>query len=303
MERYFRFIIAGLLIVTVSACSVTLASETANKIELLWPDGAPGAKGTKEGDKPTLTIYLPPKETATGTAVVICPGGGYGHLSMDREGKQIAEWFNSIGVAGFVLKYRHHGSGAGYGHPAPLQDAQRAMRMVRSRAEEFDINPNRIGIIGFSAGGHLASSLGTHFENDYYEAKEDIDKVSCRPDFMMLIYPVVTLDDSYTHKGSKRNLLGDDPKPELVENLSNEKQVTSQTPPAFLVHSDEDTGVPSENSIYFYLALRKAGVSAEMHIYQKGPHGTAIEKRFGVISSWPERCAEWMKGRELLKQK
>ena len=142
-----------------------------------------------------------------------------------------------------------------------------------------------------------------HFENDYYEAKEDMDKLSCRPDFMMLIYPVVTLDDSYTHKGSKRNLLGDDPDQKLVENLSNEKQVTPQTPPTFLVHSDEDTGVPSENSINFYLALRKAGVSAEMHIYQKGPHGTAIEKKFGVISSWPERCTEWIKGRELLKQK
>jgi acetyl esterase/lipase len=302
MKRYLRPTIITMVVLTISLGASALASEAANKTELLWPDGAPGAMGTADGDKPTITIYLPPKETATGTAVVICPGGGYGHLSMDREGAQIAEWLNSIGVAGFVLKYRHRRSGAGYGHPAPLQDAQRAMRMVRSRAKEFGIDPGRIGIMGFSAGGHLASSLGTHFQNDYYEAEEDLDKLSCRPDFMVLLYPVITMDDSYTHQGSKQNLLGDNPDPKLVENLSNETQVTPQTPPTFLVHSDEDTAVPSENSVNFYLALRKAGVSAEMHIYQKGSHGTAIEKRFGVISTWPDRCADWMKDRELIKQ-
>jgi acetyl esterase/lipase len=302
MKRYLRPTITSLIVLTISLGASALASGAANKTELLWPDGAPGAKGTADGDKPTITIYLPPKEAATGTGVVICPGGGYGHLSMDREGEQIAEWLNSIGVAGFVLKYRHRRSGAGYGHPAPLQDAQRAMRIVRSRAKEFGIEPGRIGIMGFSAGGHLASSLGTHFQNDYYDAKEDLDKLSCRPDFMILLYPVITMDDSYTHQGSKHNLLGDNPDPKLVENLSNETQVKPQTPPTFLVHSDEDPAVPSENSVNFYLALKKAGVSAEMHIYQKGPHGTAIEKRFGVISTWPDRCADWMKDRELIKQ-
>lgn len=286
--------------VTAAFVGTAAAAQTTNphKIELLWPEGAPGAKGNEDGDKPSLTICLPEKETATGTAVVICPGGGYGHLSMDREGQQIADWLNSIGVAGFILKYRHQG--VGYDHPAPLQDAQRAVRIVRSRAKEWNIDPQRIGIMGFSAGGHLASSAGTHFQNDYYDAKDTIDKASCRPDFMILLYPVVTLDDSYTHAGSKRNLLGRNPDQKLVENLSNEKQVTPETPPTFLVHSNEDRAVPAENSINFYLALRKAGVPAEMHIYLKGSHGSAIEKRFGIISTWPERCAEWMKVRGLL---
>jgi acetyl esterase/lipase len=301
MKRYNRIIYASIILLAILSGLVPSAEKiTSHKIELLWPNGAPGAKGNEDGDKSSLTICLPPKETATGAAVVICPGGGYGHLSMDREGQQTADWLNSIGVAAFILKYRHRG--VGYGHPAPLQDAQRAIRIVRSRAKEWDINPERIGIMGFSAGGHLASSAGTHFQNNYYEPKDAIDKASCRPDFMILIYPVITLDDSFTHKGSKLNLLGENPDPELVENLSNEKQVTSETPPTFLVHSNEDTTVPAENSIYFYLALRKADVPAEMHIYLKGPHGSAIEKKFGLVSTWPERCADWMKVRGLLNQ-
>ena len=214
---------------------------------------------------------------------------------------QIADWLNSIGVAAFVLNYRQHGSG--YSYPAPLQDAQRAMRIIRSRAREWNIDPKRIGIMGFSAGGHLASSIGTHFQNNYYDAKDDIDKAGCRPDFMILIYPVITLEDTYTHRGSKVNLLGQNPDPNLIENLSNEKQVTSETPPTFLVHSNEDRTVPVENSVNFYLALRKARVPAEMHIYLKGSHGSGIEKRFGVISTWPERCAEWMTNSGLLDKK
>jgi acetyl esterase/lipase len=301
MKRYFKIIFT---IVSITAVLTGLVSATekaaSHEIELLWPNGAPGAKGNEDGDKPSLTIYLPSKKTATGAAVVICPGGGYGHLSMDREGQQTADWLNSIGVAGFILKYRHRGTG--YGHPAPLQDAQRAIRIVRSRAKEWDIDPERVGILGFSAGGHLASSAGTHFQNNYYEVKDAIDRISCRPDFMILIYPVITLDDSFTHSGSKRNLLGENPDPQLVENLSNEKQVTPETPPTFLVHTNEDTAVPAENSIYFYLALRKAGVPAEMHIYLKGPHGSAIEKKFGIVSTWPERCTDWMKVRGLLNQ-
>jgi acetyl esterase/lipase len=301
MKRYFQIIFTFVFIMVVSAGLVPVTQTAASdKIELLWPNGAPGAKGNDEGDKPSLTICLPPKEIATGTAVMICPGGGYGHLSMDREGQQSADWLNSIGVAAFILKYRHRG--VGYGHPAPLQDAQRAIRIVRSRAKEWDIDPERIGILGFSAGGHLASSAGTHFQNNYYDAKETMDKISCRPDFMILIYPVITLDDSFTHSGSKRNLLGENPDPELVENLSNEKQVTSETPPTFLVHTNQDTVVPAENSIYFYLALRKSGVPAEVHIYLKGPHGSAIEKKFGIVSTWSERCTDWMKVQGLLNQ-
>ena len=296
MKKSFRITLICVLVIAASTGAVLSGQKT----ELLWPNGAPGAKGNEEADKPSLTICLPPKETATGTAVVICPGGGYGHLSMDREGQQIADWLNSIGVAGFILKYRHGGNG--YRHPAPLQDAQRATRIVRSRAKEWDIDPERIGIMGFSAGGHLASSAGTHFQQNYYDVKDAIDKTSCRPDFMILLYPVITLDDSFTHSDSKRNLLGENPDRELVENLSNEKQVTPETPPTFLVHSDEDKTVPVENSIYFYLALRKAGVPAEMHIYLKGSHGSAIEKKYGLISTWPERCADWMNVRRLLKK-
>lgn len=301
MNPHRRNAIVCLTVLFITAPAM-LAAESANsaKVELLWPDGAPGAKGTAEGDKPSLTIYLPPKEKATGTAVVIFPGGGYGHLAMDHEGHQIAQWLNSLGIAGFIVQYRHRNSGAGYGHPAPIQDAQRAIRMVRSRAAEWNVNPDRIGIIGFSAGGHLASSAGTHFQTRYSEAKDAIDQASCRPDFMILMYPVISFTESYTHKGSMANLLGKDPDQSLVESFSNEKQVTPETPPTFLVHADDDKGVPSENSIAFYLALRKAGVPAEMHIYEKGGHGFGLGKDKGSVSSWPDRCADWMRGRGLL---
>lgn len=291
-----------LFFVTILITLTTAKAADSYEVELLWPDGAPGAKGTEDGDKPSLTIYLPPEEKATGAAVVICPGGGYGHLAMDHEGHQIAQWLNSFGVAGFILKYRHRNSGAGYGHPAPLQDAQRAVRTVRARAKEWKVDPEKIGILGFSAGGHLASSAGTHFQKRYSRVKDSIDKVSCRPDFMILIYPVISFTEWCTHKGSRRNLLGNNPEKELVENLSNEKQVTPQTPPTFLVHTSEDKGVPSENSILFYLALRKAKVPAEMHIYENGRHGVGLGQNHGSVSSWPLRCEEWMRGRELLNK-
>jgi len=295
--------IAFVCTITLMIFAVTVPAgqtATSHEVVLLWPDGAPGAKGADDGDKPTLTIYLPEKEKATGAAVVIFPGGGYGHLAMDHEGDQIARWLNSIGVAGFILKYRHSNSGAGYGHPAPLQDAQRAIRTVRSRAGEWGVDPGRIGIIGFSAGGHLASSAGTHFQNRYSEPADEIDRCSCRPDFMILMYPVISFTEWYTHTGSRRNLLGENPGADLVENLSNEKQVTPETPPTFLVHADDDDVVPSENSIAFYLALRKAKVPAEMHIYEKGGHGFGPGVGKGVCSSWMVRCADWMKGRGLL---
>jgi acetyl esterase/lipase len=282
--------------------SVAKAAES-HQVELLWPNGAPGAKGTADGDKPSLTIYLPEKEKATGAAVVIFPGGGYGYLAMDHEGHQIAQWLNSIGVAGFIVKYRHRNSGAGYGHPAPIQDAQRAIRMVRSRAKEWGVDPGRIGIIGFSAGGHLASTAGTHFNTRYSEPVDEIDRSSARPDFMILMYPVISFTEWYTHKGSMVNLLGKNPDKDLMESLSNEKQVTSETPPTFLVHADDDDVVPSENSIAFYLALRRAKVPAEMHIYEKGGHGFGPGVSKGACSSWMVRCADWMKGRGLLDKK
>lgn len=304
MSRYPGIVIVCVIIgMLLSSSAPAQKTHLSHDVELLWPQGAPGAKGEQAGDKPRLTIYLPPKQKATGAAVVICPGGGYGHLAMDHEGHQIGEWLNSLGVAGFILEYRHRNSGAGYGHPAPLQDAQRAIRMVRSRADQYGIDPNRIGILGFSAGGHLASTAGTHFDKGDADAKDPIDRVSCRPDFMVLLYPVISLTEWFTHKGSRRNLLGDSPDAKLVEHLSNEKQVTPETPPTFLVHTYEDTGVPSENSIYFYLALRKAKVPAEMHLYQKGQHGFGLGKTVGPASSWPLRCADWMRASGFLDKK
>ena len=262
------------------------------KIELLWPDGAPGARANDPNGKPTITIYLPSKEKASGAAVVICPGGGYWTVAIDHEGWQIAEWLNSLGIAGFVVNYRNHGGG--YLHPAPIQDAQRAIRTVRSRAKEFNIDPNKIGIIGFSAGGHLASTAGTHFNERFSEPKDAIDQSSARPDFMILVYPVITFTGSPTHKGSGEGLFGRKPDAALLEAFSNEKQVTRQTPPTFLVHSDDDKVVPSENSVLFYLALRENKVPAEMHIYKKGGHGYGLGKKGTAESSWLDRCAAWM---------
>jgi acetyl esterase/lipase len=303
MNRDIRIVFVCLI--TALMFNVTIPAAKAadsHQVELLWPNGAPGAKGTADGDKPSLTIYLPDKEKATGAAVVIFPGGGYGHLAMDHEGHQIAQWLNSIGVAGFIVKYRHRNSGAGYGHPAPIQDAQRAIRMVRSKAKEWGVDPGRIGIIGFSAGGHLASTAGTHFNTRYSEPVDEIDLSSARPDFMILMYPVISFTEWYTHKGSMVNLLGKNPNKDLMESFSNEKQVTPETPPTFLVHADDDKVVPPENSVAFYLALRKAKVPAEMHIYEKGGHGFGPGTSKGACSSWMARCADWMKGRGLLNK-
>ncbi len=259
----------------------------------LWPEGAPGAVGQEEADRPSLTVQLPPKAKSTGTAVVICPGGGYGGLALDHEGRQIAEWLNSLGVAGFILRYRH---APGYHHPAPLQDVQRAIRTVRSRAGEWGLQPDRIGVIGFSAGGHLASSAGTHFDDGKPDSADPVERAGCRPDFLILCYPVITFTEPYAHKGSLKNLLGENPDPDLVKSLSSEKQVTRRTPPTFLFHTDADSGVPPENSIAFYLALRRAGVPAELHIYERGPHGVGLAQKDPVLGTWPKRCADWLAG-------
>lgn len=265
---------------------------------LLWPNGAPGALGEADSDKPSITICLAPEGKASGAAVVVYPGGGYGVLAMDHEGKQIAEWLNAHGIAAFIVKYR---LGPRYHHPIELGDAQRAIRTVRARAPEFRIAPDRIGIWGFSAGGHLASTAGTHFDSGNPDAPDPIDRVSCRPDFMILCYPVVSFTTDYAHKGSRRNLLGDSPDPKLMEYLSNEKQVTPQTPPTFLFHTDADKGVPAENSVLFYLALRKAGVPAELHIYEKGNHGVGLAQKDPVLATWPDRLADWLKARGAIK--
>ena len=279
-------------------------AEDKPRVELLWPQGAPGAVGSEERDKPSLTISLPAADKANGTAVVVCPGGGYGALAMDHEGKQIAEWLTRHGIAAFVLKYR---LGPRYRHPIPLQDAQRALRIVRSRTKEWNVKSDRIGIWGFSAGGHLASTAATHFDAGQAAADDPIDRVSCRPDFAILCYPVITLEPPYTHEGSRRNLLGDHPDPKVVEQLCNHKQVTSKTPPTFLFHTSADTAVPPENSILFYMALRKAKVPAELHIFEEGPHGVGLARGMaggqGALWSWPDLLAGWLKTRGLLARK
>ncbi len=266
---------------------------------LIWPDGAPGAVGDEDVDRPTLTLYPADPAINTGTAVVICPGGGYAMVAMDHEGHQFARWFNSIGVSAFVLRYR---LGMRYHHPAPLQDVQRAIRYVRVNAADWGVQPDRIGVMGFSAGGHLASTAGTHFDSGDPSAQEPISRASCRPDFMILGYPVISFTTEYTHQGSRRHLLGDNPDPALVESLSNELQVASDTPPTFLVHADDDRGVPPENSILFYLALKKAGVPAELHIYRKGGHGFGLAPQDAILGSWPGRLRDWLLGTGLLRR-
>lgn len=259
----------------------------------LWPDGAPGALGKEDKDIPTLTPYLPEPDKATGAAIVICPGGGYGGLAA-HEGKDYARFMNEHGIAGFVLKYRL-GSG-GYRHPVMLQDAARAVRTVRARAGEWKLDPKRIGIMGSSAGGHLASTLVTHFDAGKPDAADPIERASSRPDAGILCYPVITMG-KFTHQGSKRNLLGDDPAPELVRELSNELQVTKDTPPCFIWHTYEDAGVPVENSLQFADALRQAGVPFDLHIYQRGPHGLGLGTRDWNPEKrhlWTRDCAFWL---------
>jgi len=261
------------------------------KPDLLWANGAPGAQGTADEDKPTLTPFVVPAGKGTGTAIVVCPGGGYSHLSTDKEGDQIAHWLNSLGVSAFVLKYR---LGPKYHHPIELSDAQRAIRTVRAKASEYRLLPDRIGIMGFSAGGHLASTAGTHFDAGKADAADLIDRQSSRPDFLVLVYAVISLKPPYVHKGSLDALLGDSPDSGLVESLSNELQVTAQTPPTFLLHASEDKTVPPENSALFYLALRKAGVPAEMHIYAQGGHAFGLRRTKYPITAWPELVEKWL---------
>jgi acetyl esterase/lipase len=265
---------------------------------LLWPEGAPGAIGEQEKDKPSLRIFAAPEDKACGTAVIVCPGGGYVNLSMKKEGTVPAKWLNSLGVTAFVLDYRH--AGKGYHHPAPLEDAARAIRWVRTNAAKWKVDPDRIGIMGFSAGGHLASTLGTHFDRGDSKAEDIVERASCRPDFLILCYPVILLNSPYTHEGSQKALLGKDSDPELLHTLSNDTQVTSETPPTFLFTTDADETVPAENSVQFYLALRKAKVPAEMHIYQNGVHGLGLMPKDPILNTWQDRLTDWLKVRGLL---
>ena len=263
---------------------------------LLWPDGAPGALGQEDGDRPTLTIYR--ARQPSGASVVVAPGGGYGALASNHEGRQVANLLNAAGVTAFVLKYR---LGPRYHHPIELGDAQRAIRLVRARAQEFGLASDRIGMMGFSAGGHLTATAGTHFDAGKADASDPIDRVSCRPDFLILAYPVISFDPAIAHGGSVRNLLGENPDPKLIEDLSNDLRVTPQTPPTFLFHTNADTGVVAENSVRFYLALRRNKVPAELHIFENGPHGVGLALGDPALSEWPVLLTNWLRGRGLTK--
>ena len=282
------------VVMVVVFCMISTIAAQAPATILLWPDGAPGAIGNADTDKPNLTIYLP-KDRPTGTGVVVLPGGGYSHLAMDHEGKQIAQWLNNLGVAAFVVQYRY----APYHHPVELGDAKRAMRYVRAHASEFKIAPDRIGIWGFSAGGHLASTLGTHYDAGNPSSADSIERANCRPDFMILAYPVID-PLGRAAKSSFDNLLGPNADPALVRELSNDLQVTPQTPPTFLVAATDDDIVSVQNSVNFYSALLKAGVPAEMHIYQTGGHGFGLAPTNPKLSSWSLRLADWLRDRGLL---
>lgn len=256
----------------------------------LWQNGAPNATGKEAIDIPTITPYPAPRETATDSAIIVFPGGGYSHLSEIKEGSDVAKWLNTLGITAFVVKYR---LGMKYHQPNQLLDAARAMRIVRSRAKEWNIDAKRIGILGFSAGGHLASTLGTHFDAGKADAKDEVERVSSRPDLMILMYPVITMGE-FAHQGSKLNLLDKDPSPDVVKLYSNELQVTKETPPTFLVHTMTDATVPVENSLMFADALRKNKVPFEMHIYEQGPHGFGLAPTNPVLATWTNRCADWL---------
>lgn len=263
----------------------------------LWEHGAPGAKGNAPEDVPTLTVYLPLNASHSGTAVVVAPGGSYKMLASNHEGRQVAEWFNAMGVTAFVLKYR---LGPKYHHPIELGDAQRAIRWVRAHASEYGYEPDRVGIMGFSAGGHLASTAGTRFDEGRADAADPVDRLSCRPAFMVLAYPVISMSAPYTHQESATDLLGENASDPLRREMSGELNVTPKTPPTFLFSTTTDDVVPVQNTVAFYSALLKAGVPAEVHIFEKGPHGVGLDLGDPVLGEWPTLLKNWLKQRGLL---
>ena len=277
-----------------------LAAEPPRVIDL-WPEGVPDLKadaGPERDDgagrftnihHPTLTLFAP--EKPNGTAIIYAPGGGYIRVAGGANGGEIARWMNSLGVTVFLLKYRN----VEYGHPAPLRDALRAVRMVRSRAAEFGVKPDRIGMLGGSAGGHLTASAGTLFDAPEGRTGAALDALSGRPDFLVLIFPVITMQAPFAHDTSRRALLGNNPTDELKHHLSVDEQVTKDTPPTFLVHSTADTTVPVENSLLFFSAMRRAKAPIEMHLYPRGPHGSGMDPKLGPTAEWPKHCESWMR--------
>jgi len=293
--RQSAIFLALSLIISLASCHESPPAGHISTVTLtppirLWNATAPGATGDGDIDVPTLTPFLIPPENATGAAFIVCPGGGYGHLA-PHEGAPIAQWLNSLGIEAFVLKYR---LGPKYHHPIEMEDVQRAIRLVRSNAPSWHIDPNRIGIIGFSAGGHLAATAATHFDAGAPNTPDPIDRVSSRPDLAILAYPVITMLDPYVHQGSRLNLLGLDPTSDLEIFLSADRQVTPQTPPCFLVHAADDRTVPVENSLLFAMACRKNKVPFEIHIFEHGTHGFGLGGKDPVLSTWTAMAARWL---------
>jgi acetyl esterase/lipase len=285
---------------------MTMAQDFKIKV---WPNGAPDSNGMTQSEElfegkrvrnvseAEMYVYLPKLGNNTGAAVIICPGGGYVIEAMDHEGYDMAEWLTKQGVAGIVLKYR-----LPYGHDQiPLEDAQRAIRLVRQKAAEWGISPSKIGIAGSSAGGHLASTVGTKFDFGKSESVDAVEKYSCRPDFMLLLYPVITFREEFGHMGSRTNLIGPGNNWDLVEKYSNELQVTAQTPPTFMILADDDTGVPPQNSVEFYLALKKFKIPTEMHIFRDGGHGFGMNKKNLPVDQWPNLFVQWMKAQKIIE--
>lgn len=288
------------------ATSSAPPAQAARVVEL-WPEGVPGLLADAPPEHiedervynvsvPTLSLFPAPAPDARRAGVIVCPGGGYVRLSITKEGSDVTRYLNSLGVSAFVLKYRV----APYRHPAPLRDVLRAVRWVRSHAEELGVDAGRIGVFGSSAGGHLAASAGTLFASPEGKTGAPLDAVSARPDFIALLYPVITMKDPHVHAGSRKALLGPEPAESAVEAASLELHVSGDSPPAFIVHTAEDRSVPVENSLAFYQALRAAAVPAEMHLYEKGPHGFGLRKDLGPASEWPARFAEWLRARGML---
>lgn len=289
-----------LLLCWLTWAASNLGAASVPPVIALWPEGVPGLKsdGQPEQDdngrfshihQPTLTVYAP--ESPNGTAIIYAAGGGYVRVAVGANGGEITRWLNRIGITVFVLKYRH----ADYGQPAPLQDAVRAVRVIRSRAAEFGIKADRIGLLGGSAGGHLAASAGSMFDAPEARTGHALDRVSGRPDFTILVFPVITMQDPYAHGVSRRALLGDSPSAALKSRWSIDEQVSAGTSPTFLVHSSEDTVVPVENSLLLYQALRRARVPIEMHLYPKGPHGSGMAPALGPTAEWPRHCETWLR--------
>jgi acetyl esterase/lipase len=301
MKISFLFLFSILLLSGVSA---------QDKVLKVWPEGALNDNGMTKPEETfrkyhvrnvseaVMYVYLPPKEKNTGVAIVICPGGGYSFEAMDYEGYDIAKWLNTLGITGVVLKYR-----LPYGHAdVPSSDGKQAIRIIRENAKEWGINPKKVGIAGFSAGGHLASTVGTHFDYGDKNSTSATARFSSRPDFMLLLYPVISLKEEFGHMGSRINLIGKGNNWELVKEYSNELQVTPETPPAFIAVADDDELVPARNSVEFYLALNKNSVPAELHVFAEGQHGFFLKKENLPVRDWPNLFYNWLKAMQIVEE-